>query len=740
MNNVTSLSQLGATLIHNSIYLGISFVLILAATLGLMNAVQRCSNLFLRSKMLSVSAAAQEAWRRKLRRVSLLLIGTATLLLSTGTMIATWQQVRIGDFVRGGLQRMQGKDWLALGLAIVKTFGVLLLAFVLARLLVVVLHYLRERLQHAESLSGHRERLAELLTSLRLAMSCTLLFATILLCAQLLGLPDGVRRVLSTAAYIGCAIYIGRFAVGAVHLVIDVVFDLSDVFSRFENPLRYLGRFRHLSKLTKRTTDYFIYVGGATWVLDQITPGTWASQAGRLAIRIIAIFYVSRVLVEVCVLFMNEFFLTRDNKTEAEYQQRQTLVPVAAGLLRYGIYFTAIAMMLREAGIDPTPLLAGAGVVGVAIGLGAQAFVGDIVAGFFILFENLILVGDFVEIGGTKGKVEEIGVRVTRIRDESGVLHAIPNGEVRRVASHSRGYVNVVIDIPVPYEEDLHKIFDTLKKKTVEVRASEPAIMGLTDFALEDLREGAIVLRTTTMVKPGASSEMSSVLRLAFWEGLSQAGVTAPYARRMLLSPSPNREARAAGRPASSAGEGAQSDIQKVKAHNLFRAIDVDGNGFLERADIDALVRRIIENQRRPAGSDLHAALQRSYYAYWADLLRFTDGDKDARVSKEEFLQYSAKLAQTLEGAESIQAISDTLFTIADHDGRGTISTGEFLQWTRAYGVLDTVAASAFELLDSDKNGRIDHSEWSAFMRDVMQSTSINDAAALVFGPGCRGK
>src|SRR6185369_3247090 len=163
--------------------------------------------------------------------------------------------------------------------------------------------------------------------------------------------------------------------------------------------------------------------------------------------------------VEVCILFINELFITKAPEEAAgNLQRRKTLVPVAEGLLRYGIYFTAIIMALREASIDPTPLLAGAGVLGVAVGLGAQAFVGDIVAGFFILFENLLLVGDLVEVSSVKGKVEEIGVRITKIRDDAGVLHAIPNGEVRKVANHSKAYVNAVIDVHIPYEEDVGRV------------------------------------------------------------------------------------------------------------------------------------------------------------------------------------------------------------------------------------------------------------------------------------------
>lgn len=297
-------------------------------------------------------------------------------------------------------------------------------------------------------------------------------------------------------------------------------------------PPRYLGRFRHLSKLSKRATDYFIFVGLATWTVAQITPGTWTVQTGRLALRIIAIFYLSRVLIEVCALFPNEFFLTPNEQSPAEFQQRQTLVPVAASLLRYGIYFTAVVMSLREAGIDPTPLLAGAGVAGVAVGLLAQQFVGDIVAGFFVLFESLFLVGDFVEVAGVKGNIEEIGVRVTKIRDEAGVLHAVPNGEVRKVSSHSKGYVNAVSNIPVPY--------------------------------------------------------------------------------------------------------------------------------------------------------------------------------------------------------------TDALFTVCEHHEAGTLAEDDFVRLGRAYGLSDLVALTGFKLIDRNGNGRISKEEWQRFMRDVFLSQKLNDAAAVVFGPGCR--
>ncbi len=538
-----------ATLIHNGIGLGIALLVLLLFTQVLLRGVLRLSNLFLRAKFLAIPEDSQEAWRQTIRGAALLILGVISLGLVGGTALATWRQVRIDAVVGGWLARMQGTDWLALGLAVLKTLGVVVLALGVARVLRAALTLVRQRLLSAESLAGRRERLSELLNRLRLLLSCTLLFGALLTGIRLLSLPEGVYHVVWSLAYLFGAVYAARFAVGATHLIVDIVFDFSDVLTRLENPLRYLGRFRHLAGLTKSTMDYFIYVGLGTLVIDQLKPGTWASQAGRLAIRIIAIFYISRVLVEVCVLFINEYFLRSDIQSEEGFQQRQTLVPVAAGFLRYGIYFSAVVMALREAGIDPTPLLAGAGVAGVALGLGAQAFVGDIVAGFFILFENLFLIGDYIEVSGVKGRVEEIGVRVTKLRDDAGVLHAIPNGEVRKVSSHSKGYVNVVVDLLIPYEEDIHKVIGALEHKTTELRENEASIMGLTEFEIEELRESAVLLRTTTMVKAGADRELSAVLRLAFLQALNAAGIPAPYARRLLVIAKKSASAASAETP-----------------------------------------------------------------------------------------------------------------------------------------------------------------------------------------------
>ncbi len=726
-------------LLQNGMYAGIALLLVILGIVLLTSLFLRLVHLLLLSRIWRSSAATKDAVGRTVWRWAFGFMFFMLVLLIGGLLLVTHLKMRLGDLVHSVFLRLQTKDWIGLGLVVLKTLGVLLLGFLAARLLVMLLAYVQERLHSSEVLTGHRERLGELLDRLRRALSTTLLFGTLLLCTQILGLPEGGQRILGFVSYVCIAIYIAHFAVGTAHLAIDVFFDLSEVLREQENPLRYLSRFRHLSPLTKRTADYFIYVGAATCTIEQIIPGTWEAQLGRLALRVIAIFYLSRVLIEVCVLFTNEFFLSRAEQNPAEQQKRQTLLPIATGLLRYGIYFSAIVMILREAGIDPTPLLAGAGVAGVAIGLGAQAFVGDIVAGFFILFENLFLVGDFIQVGEVKGKVEEIGVRVTKIRDEAGLLHAIPNGEVRKVSSHSKGYVNVVIDIPVPYDENLHQIFAVLRQKMGEVRASQPDILEATDFSLEDLRESAVLLRTITMVKPGMADELSAVLRLAFWDALLAAQIGAPYARRMLLSPSQLASKTAPFTPKPSDAV-YRTDIQKIKAYHLYLALDVDDNGYLEQADLEALGRRLIENQKREPNSPIHVELRTELGAYWKALQEFVDRNQDGRISKEEYIQFCASLAADLKGPAgvTVQSLSNVLFMVCDRNHTGTLSEHEFVQFARAYGLSDAAAVAGFKLIDHDRNGSITKEEWLRFMRDVFLSRKLNDAAAVVFGPGCR--
>jgi small conductance mechanosensitive channel len=169
-----------------------------------------------------------------------------------------------------------------------------------------------------------------------------------------------------------------------------------------------------------------------------------------------------------------------------------TVVGLIQTTLKVLLYGTALLMILREIGLDITPLLTGAGIAGVAVGFGAQSLVKDVISGFFILLEDQIRVGDVIKINaGLAGSVERMELRVTAIRDGDGTLHIIPNGEIKSVSNMTYEFAQAVVDVPLPYETDLKKLWPVLEKvasefeldpKWKERLSGRPEFVGITKF------------------------------------------------------------------------------------------------------------------------------------------------------------------------------------------------------------------------------------------------------------------
>lgn len=143
-----------------------------------------------------------------------------------------------------------------------------------------------------------------------------------------------------------------------------------------------------------------------------------------------------------------------DERAEAPEARRSlTLITLAVSALRYALAFLVLVMVLREVGVDPTPLVAGASIAGVALAMGIQNLVKDLTAGVFILLEGQYAVGDYVEIGGQAGRVEEVGLRVTRLRDANGCTRYLPNGGIASVTNYSQGDLEFALTAPLANEQ-----------------------------------------------------------------------------------------------------------------------------------------------------------------------------------------------------------------------------------------------------------------------------------------------
>ncbi len=202
------------------------------------------------------------------------------------------------------------------------------------------------------------------------------------------------------------------------------------------------------------------------------------------------------------------------------------------------LYMSAFLMTLAGFGVQVGPLVAGLGIVGVAVGLGAQFLVRDFISGFFLVAEDQFRVGDSVKIGEFSGTVEAVTLRTTSLRAANGELHILPNGEIRAVTNQMRQWSRAVADASVARTANLEKVFDALREAGHKVYA-DPALQGLfleepQVLGVTELSDTAAKVRLWAKVKPGQQWEVERALRLAVSEALNARGVELPAAQRVV--------------------------------------------------------------------------------------------------------------------------------------------------------------------------------------------------------------
>ena len=541
------MSEVLDVLIYNAFAFGIELILLILISYIGLTLILRLSNRITTLSAIKIDADTQQAWKRRIKRTSRVLVAVVGLLLLICNLVLSFLKINTLSIARTHLTEVSLTDLIPIGIALIKVIGIIFVALILNLVLQKSLEFGRTRLQNIQSLQKRLDKINELLTRFKTLIKYLVMMGALLVSAAILGVPSIGLRYLRFLTFGIVAFYGSRLIVQVAHLTIDLMFGFSGKFAQLESPLKYIGSLQDLSPLIKRSIEYFVYVGAATLVFGQLTAKF--AQMGSMAIRIIAIFFISRVVIEVCTLFINEFFLApTDSESEItkQSQQYQTLAPLVLSLLRYAVYFAALVMVLREVGINPTPLLAGAGVLGIIVGLGAQTLVTDIVSGFFIIFEHLYFVGDFIECAEVEGYVEELGIRITQIRDRAGKLHTIPNGEIRKVASHSKEFVNAVVDVSIAYEVEIKKAIRVLEeagKKLFDENSNVLAptrVIGVMEFGGSEM-----VLRTSTRVKPAMDFEVSNELRQRIKESFDQENIEIPYARRVIIFQS-EKDSRAA--------------------------------------------------------------------------------------------------------------------------------------------------------------------------------------------------
>ena len=220
-------------------------------------------------------------------------------------------------------------------------------------------------------------------------------------------------------------------------------------------------------------------------------------------------------------------------------QRARTLGSVLNNTATWIIASTVLILVLSELGFSVTALVASAGIIGAALGFGAQSVVKDVLNGLFMVFEDQLGVGDVVDLGMAEGVVERVGIRITEIRDVSGTLWFVRNGEILRVGNHTQDWSRVILDLPVPYESNIDEMQNVLLESAKSFAASpewrrkvveDPEVWGIQSLSAE-----AITLRLVVKVRAGEQWAAERALYRALKDSLDQRQVDIPPLNRMVV-------------------------------------------------------------------------------------------------------------------------------------------------------------------------------------------------------------
>lgn len=281
--------------------------------------------------------------------------------------------------------------------------------------------------------------------------------------------------------------------------------------------------------------------------LQSIDPGLVVGL--RIALIVLAAWLVITVLRRLVRLF-GKRLASRLSDSEA-VKRAETLNQVFLYLITVIVSLIAGMMILAEIGIPVAPILGAAGVVGIAVGFGAQSLVKDYFTGFFLLLENQIRQGDAVEIAGKIGVVEELTLRFVRLRDYEGDVHYIPNGLITTVTNRSRGFTQAVVDVAIAYQTNIDEAFAAMRKVGEELRADPvfgPKILGDLEIAgVERWVDSSLVLRCRFKVLPNERADVRREMFRRLKAAFEASGIQMPQPSLTLQSfkPAESLSARA---------------------------------------------------------------------------------------------------------------------------------------------------------------------------------------------------
>lgn len=285
--------------------------------------------------------------------------------------------------------------------------------------------------------------------------------------------------------------------------------------------------------------SFFVLTAGliailSTWNYDLISllSNAWNNFQDNLEVS------MGRIVSSLIILFIGLIILRiarmtfkhLGNKNGSMHKRKKTIAKVSNSIVKYLVWIIMFLIILAVWGINVAPALAGLGIAGLVIGLGAQKFINDLIAGIFIIFERHFDVGDIVEVQGFKGEVIDIGLKTTRLKNWKGDIKVIANGEITTVINYTEDFSVAVVEFGISYKSDINKTIAILNERLPIVMASfeeiidKPAVVGVTN-----LNSSSVDLRVTAKTIQEKHYAIEREIRKQIKMILDENGIEIPY-------------------------------------------------------------------------------------------------------------------------------------------------------------------------------------------------------------------
>jgi len=270
----------------------------------------------------------------------------------------------------------------------------------------------------------------------------------------------------------------------------------------------------------------------------------WATTSGLRVLLIVVAMLVLLALLKRGVAKLRSLY-EGTLPSPAQIKRAYTLTHMVRDVARLVILFVGMTMILSEGGVDLKPLLAAAGLGGLAIGFGAQSLVKDLISGFFILWEDSVRIGDVVEVAGVAGLVEEVELRAIKLRDLSGNLHVVPNGVIDKVKNLTKDYSYYLFDIGVAYRENVDEVMVVLQEIAEDLRRNsrfaDDILEPLEMLGVDQFTDSAVIIKCRIKTEPAKQWRVGREMNRRIKNTFDAKGIEIPFPHQTIYWGEPKK-------------------------------------------------------------------------------------------------------------------------------------------------------------------------------------------------------